>query len=73
MLAFVDPKAEFDANATRVGITVQNTLTAETTQAGEDAWIQKKITLTAAVPVPAAVWLFASGLGLLACVRRIRR
>lgn len=73
MLAVVDPKAEFEASATRVSMTIQNTLTAETTDLGEDAWIQKTITLTAAVPVPAAVWLFASGLGLLAGVRRIRR
>lgn len=72
LTGFFDPAAEFEANATSISMTIQNTLTAETTDTGEDAWIQKKITLTAAVPIPAAVWLFASALGLLAGARRIR-
>jgi len=73
LTGYFDPAAEFVAEATSVSMTIQNTLTATTNAFGENAWIQKKITLTAAVPIPAAVWLFASGLGLLAGVRRARR
>jgi len=54
-------------------LSLQNTLTAEADEAGENAWIQKKatITITALVPIPAAVWLFGSGLiGLVAWGRR---
>ena len=51
-----------------VGLTLQNTLTAESSAEGEFAWIQKKavgsqvIVTTSPIPVPAAVWLFGSGL-----------
>ena len=42
-----------------------------TDENGESAWIQKKITVVVSeVPVPAAVWLFGSGLGLLGFMRR---
>jgi hypothetical protein len=54
-----------------LALNIQNTLTAYTDANGETAWIQKKITLNVSeVPVPAAVWLFGSGLGLLGWIRR---
>lgn len=60
---------------TWVDAQIQNNLSATTLQNGETAWIQKKlggvgleVTL---VPVPAAVWLFGSGLlGLVGVARR---
>jgi len=57
---------------TDVRLTVQNNLTAETLASGEIAFIQKKFSITIpGVPVPAAVWLFASGLlGLIGVARR---
>lgn len=63
---------QFNASAHSLSMTIQNTLTAETTDLGENAWIQKKITVTGVVPLPAAVWLFASGLGLLGWIRARR-
>jgi hypothetical protein len=65
-----------------VGLTLQNTLTAVSSAEGEFAWIQKKavgseiIVSTsefppAIVPIPAAAWLFGSGLlGLIGIARR---
>jgi len=54
-----------------LALNIQNTLTAYTDENGETAWVQKKITLAVSeVPVPAAVWLFGSGLGLLGFLRR---
>ena len=60
-----------------VGLTLQNTLTAVSSAEGEFAWIQKKavggqiIVSTSPIPVPAAVWLFGSGLlGLAGMARR---
>jgi len=57
---------------TKVRLTIQNNLTAETTESGENAFIQKKFSVTIPqVPVPAAVWLFGSGLlGLVGVARR---
>lgn len=57
---------------TEVRLTVQNILTAETTASGENAFIQKKFSITIPqIPVPAAVWLFGSGLiGLIGIARR---
>lgn len=57
---------------TDVRLTVQNTLTAETLASGEIAFIQKKFSITIpGVPIPAAVWLFGSGLlGLIGIGRR---
>lgn len=58
---------------TQVKLTVQNNLTAETLASGEIAFIQKKFSITTIpeVPVPAAVWLFGSGLlGLVGVARR---
>ncbi len=61
---------------TSLSISLQNNLSATTLNTGEYAFIQKKLVgvgiPASAVPVPAAVWLFASGLfGLAAMVRRI--
>lgn len=59
---------------TDIKVSIQNTLRAETAGDGaSDAFVQKKLNFTAvaAVPVPAAVWLFGSALlGLLAVGRR---
>jgi hypothetical protein len=62
----------------RVGLTLQNTLSAVSLVDGEGALIQKKaigssvdVTTSTVVPVPAAVWLFGSGLlGLVGVARR---
>jgi hypothetical protein len=65
------PEQEFFGDANSMSLNIQNTLQAFTDANGESAWIQKKITLTVSeVPVPAAVWLFGSGLGLLGFLRR---
>ncbi|MCO6411541.1 MAG: VPLPA-CTERM sorting domain-containing protein [Thiogranum sp.] len=58
-----------------LGLKLQNNLSAVTDSSGQSAWIEKKIiggiTVTTVVPVPAAVWLFASGLlGLAGIARR---
>jgi hypothetical protein len=52
-------------------VTVQDTLRANAAP-GQLAWIQKKFTLSAqtVVPVPAAVWLLGSAVGLLGVIRR---
>ena len=65
------PDQEFFGAANSMSLNIQNTLQAYTDENGESAWIQKKITLTVSeVPVPAAVWLFGSGLGLLGRMQR---
>jgi hypothetical protein len=72
LTGIIDPQAAFDGVANRINLGVQNTLTAQTDANGELAWIQKKfvLTVTTVVPVPAAVWLFGSALGLLGWIRR---
>ncbi len=60
-----------------LGVTFQNDLTATTLNPGEQAFIQKKFAAVGIVvnpvPVPAAVWLFGSGLvGLMVTARRRR-
>ncbi len=54
---------------TNVVAQIQNNLSATTAISGENAWIQKKANFVGmeitVVPVPAAVWLFLSGLGAL--------
>jgi len=73
MQAGLNPAVLFDSVANDVALSLQNTLVATTDAFGETAWIQKKITVVAsAVPVPAAVWLFGSALGLLGWARRRR-
>jgi len=58
---------------TSINLTIQNNLSATTLESGEIAWIEKKfsVTVPGIVPVPAAVWLFGSGLlGLIGIARR---
>jgi len=59
---------------TLVTAQIQNNLSATTLNDGELAWIQKKaggVSLeVSVVPVPAAVWLFGSALGMLGWIRR---
>ena len=62
---------------TSVVMTLQNNLNATTFVNGEQAFIQKKfagvgIRVLPEVPVPAAVWLMGSALGLLGMIRRRR-
>ena len=67
----INPALEFISSANDVSLTIHNTLKAETDAFDEVAWIQKKFTITtAAIPVPASVWLFGSALGLLGVARR---
>ncbi len=64
----------------QIGLQLQNNLLASTALAGEVAWIEKKLvgggidlSVITTVPVPAAVWLFGSGLiGLIGFARRKR-
>jgi len=57
---------------TSLNLTIENNLSATTLASGEIAWIEKKFSVTIpGVPVPAAVWLFGSGLlGLVGIARR---
>ena len=71
------PASAFVGPATDMTVGVQNILRARTYGAADIATIQKKFTLatstimnTGVVPVPAAVWLLGSALGLLGVVRR---
>jgi hypothetical protein len=63
------PELSFAANARDLKVTVRNTLTAVTDEAGGDAWIEKGFFLYASptppIPIPGASWLFASALGAL--------
>lgn len=69
----VTPAALFSDLATDIDFSIQNTLQAFAT-APNYAFVQKKLSLTvtatSTIPVPGAVWLFGSGLGLLAWLRR---
>lgn len=69
----VTPAALFSDLATDIDFSIQNTLQAFATSPNY-AFVQKKLSLTvtavSTVPVPAAVWLFGSGLGLLGLLRR---
>jgi hypothetical protein len=53
-----------------INLRIQNNLRAKTTGTDDLAFIQKKLTIGAIVPVPPAIWLFGSALGLLGWVRR---
>jgi len=67
----ITPAADWLDTANDLSLTIQNTLLAFTNAAGDRAFIEKKLVLTVGVvPLPAAVWLFASGLGLAGWVRR---
>jgi hypothetical protein len=69
----VTPAALFSDLATDIDFSIQNTLQAFAASP-DYALVQKKLSLTitavSTVPVPAAVWLFGSGLGLLGLLRR---
>lgn len=74
------PATVFVNPASDMMIGIQNTLRAYTDANGELAFIQKKFTLATntimnpeLVPVPAAVWLLGSAVGLLGVVRRKAR
>lgn len=70
----IAPAASFSAAANDMRISVQNTLIANA-GAGQLATISKKFTLVTetVVPVPAAVWLLGSAIGLLGVMRRRTR
>jgi len=77
--AFIDlADTAFWGTDTKVTMTLENLLTATTLTAeeGETAFIQKKFggvgMIINPVPVPGAVWLFGSAIGLLGWVRRRR-
>lgn len=69
--ASLTPAAAFQDLASVVDLQIQNTLDAFTFASGQQAFIQKKLTLvTSVVPVPAAVWLFGSALAGIGFLRR---
>ncbi|MBM4221411.1 MAG: hypothetical protein FJ170_05625 [Gammaproteobacteria bacterium] len=69
----ITPAALFSDLATDVDFSIQNTLQAFAAS-GNYAFIQKKLALTVTatftVPVPGAVWLFGSALGMFGFMRR---
>ena len=69
--ASISPSADFLGASNDLRLTLQNTLAATTGANGDRAFIEKKYVavLTTVVPVPPAVWLFGSALGLLGWVR----
>lgn len=71
------PAALFTDLAGEVSLQIQNSLDAFSLAPGEFTFIQKKYMIlgvtTQVVPVPAAAWLFASGIGVLASLRRARK
>ncbi len=67
----ITPAADWTDVASDMTLTIQNTLQAFSSAVGDQAFIEKKLVLTVGVvPLPASVWLFASGLGLLGWLRR---
>lgn len=78
-LASVDLGTAFWNGVTSIDLTLDVLLNASTTSNGESARIDNKFTggglvtvMTSPVPVPAAIWLFGGGLGLLAGFARRR-
>lgn len=83
MSANISPAAVLTQVANNITLTIQNQLsafTSDTTAGSEYAYIEKKLILeintlipvAPVIPVPAAVWLFGSAVGLLGVVRRRR-
>ncbi|MEO7386639.1 MAG: VPLPA-CTERM sorting domain-containing protein [Gammaproteobacteria bacterium] len=81
MSATIYPSASLIQAANNLTLTIQNQLsafTSDSTAGSEYAYIEKKLILeintlipiNEVVPVPAAVWLFGSGLGVLGWFRR---
>ena len=74
LVAVLNPAAAFTGMANNMSVNIQNTLRAITNAAGEEAFIQKKFMLVTEtldpVPVPGAVWLLGSALGLMGWLRR---
>jgi hypothetical protein len=77
--SMVSPATVFTDLASNVELSIQNTLQAFSGSEGGYAYIAKKLLLTVSaatpptnteVPVPAAAWLFASGLGAMGWFRR---
>jgi hypothetical protein len=77
--SMVSPATVFTDLASNVEVSIQNTLQAVSGSGGGYAYIAKKLLLTVSaatpptnteVPVPAAAWLFASGLGAMGWFRR---
>jgi hypothetical protein len=73
----LNPAAAFTGSANDMQITIANLLSADTNAGGDFARIQKRFTLVTntvmagqPVPVPAAVWLLGSAVGLLGVLRR---
>ena len=68
----INPASEFSGPVTDFALSIQNTLTANTSETGENAWVEKKLTFTTTVvPLPAAAWLLGSALvGLVLVARR---
>jgi hypothetical protein len=71
----ITPAALFADLATDIDFSIQNTLQAFAAPGWPNyAFVQKKLSLTvtavSTVPVPAAVWLFGSALGLFGFMRR---
>lgn len=77
----IAPAALLSQVANNIRLTIQNTLTAftsDSTPGSELAWIEKKLVLEintvvpvgSQIPVPAAVWLLGSAFGVLTLVRR---
>ncbi|MEQ1801342.1 MAG: hypothetical protein ABL989_05435 [Gammaproteobacteria bacterium] len=83
MSANISPASALNQLANNITLTIQNQLsafTSDSTAGSEYAYIEKKLILeintlipvNPVVPVPAAVWLFGSALGLLGVARRRR-
>ena len=70
--AEISPSAAFTGPSNNLRLTIQDALAAFTDASGDRAFIEKKVVtvVTSIVPVPPAVLLFGSALGLLGWIRR---